>query len=470
MSFEAMKYGPIGAAVEAAAPHSEGDPIGIYAATLSLYSAALGGHVVMDTGRPVAVWTVLAGRSAMGRKGYALRTARQALDPSIGGFLGARIVSGISSGPSLVNHLWGLELETAGSETGMDGRALVVEEEWASVLKRSRRCPTFSQQLRAAWDGASISNTTKGKNGGTQVVEKPLLGFHAHITPGEWGAYVSASEALGGTFNRVLPVLVERSKMLPYNHVPRVVETKALSEAYRWATQKKRVISFSAVAGRRFDELRAEIEDRMATMPEHLSCYLERSAEQVARVAAVLTAADKKLKIGKPALEAAWAFVQYSMASVEKLVTEAASGGSSRVVKSLPELIRETLDRYAGEATSTLMLRALGTRVTAASLKEAVAQMPDVECFKDTTAKGRGAKPIIYRLVRPGDVPDEPAGTEGGSEKPSGGERPPLRVVGEAPSKKAATRSPRKRTPSKHTAAKPAKVEKSAQMELSESL
>ncbi len=277
------------------------------------------------------------------------------------------------------------------------------------------------------------------------MVEKPLLGFHAHITPGEWATYVSASEALGGTYNRVLPVLVERSKMLPYNHQAKIVETKALTEAYRWATQRKRVICFSAPAGRRFDELRAEIEDRMATMPEHLSCYLERSAEQVARVAAVLTAAEKKTKIGKPALEAAWAFVQHSMSSVEKLVTEAASGGSSRVVKSLPELIRETLQRYAGEATSTLMLRALGTRVTAASLKDAVAQMADVEVFKDTSVKGRGAKPIVYRLVRPDAGTEEEKVTEPPATVGAPAARPALRVVPEEKPKKKAASTPRKR-------------------------
>ncbi|MGP4112964.1 DUF3987 domain-containing protein [Streptomyces sp. 4N509B] len=439
MSFEAMTYGPIGSAVDAAVPHSEADPIGIYAATLALYSAALAGHVEMDTGRPVTVWTVLAGRSAIGRKGYALRTARQLLDPSIGAFLGARVVSGISSGPSLVNHLWELELETAGSESGVDGRALVIEEEWASVLKRSRRCPTFSQQLRAAWDGGSISNTTKVKNNGSQIVQRPLLGFHAHITPGEWATYVTASEALGGTFNRVLPVLVEGSKMLPYNHRPTISETRALTEAYQWATSRKRVIGFTAQAGQRFDELRAEIEDRMIAMPEHLSCYMERSAEQVARVAAVLTAAEQKTRIGKTAVEAAWTFVQYSMASVEKLVTEAATGGSSRVVKSLPDLIRETLHRHAGQATSTIMLRALGTRVTAGSLKETVDRMDDVEVFKDTTATGRGAKPTVYRLVRPDQQPPgehhtHPETSNAATTVTAGQKEPPsLRVVPTSP-------------------------------------
>src|SRR4051812_803504 len=100
-NFDAMKYGPIGDAVAKAAPDSEADPIGIYAATLALFSSSLGGRVLMDSGRPVVVWTVLAGKSALGRKGYALNTARKILNASIGKFIDTHAYSGISSGPSL---------------------------------------------------------------------------------------------------------------------------------------------------------------------------------------------------------------------------------------------------------------------------------------------------------------------------------------------------------------------------------
>ncbi|MFJ8041226.1 DUF3987 domain-containing protein [Kitasatospora sp. NPDC096147] len=421
-TFDAMKYGPLGDAVAAAVPDSEADPIGIYAATLALYSAALSRSVTMTNGRPVVVWTVLAGKSSLGRKGYALGTTRTLLSKSIGGFLGARVASGISSGPSLVNHLFQLELETAGTESGMDGRALVVEEEWAGVLKRAKRCPTFSQHLRSAWDGKRVSNVIKSKDGsGEQIVERPLLGFHAHITPGEWAKYVDGTDALGGQFNRLLPVLVERSKMLPWDHQERIAESKALTAAYRWAQREPRRMALTAEAGRRYDELRALIETRMADMPESLSCYLERSAEQVVRVAAVLTAAEMKTRISRAALDAAWAFVSYSMTSVEKLV-HAAANTTGRAVKELPELIYEILDRYEGEATSTMMLRALGTRVTAASLRAAVEDMDDVEMVKGENP-GRGAKPTIYRRI----TSPELAAPQGEIPKPASA--PPLRLV-----------------------------------------
>ncbi|MGW9170165.1 DUF3987 domain-containing protein [Streptomyces decoyicus] len=396
MTFEAMRFGPLGEAVDEAMPHSEADPIGVYAAALALFSSAISGGVTMDTGRPVLVWTVLVGRSALGRKGYALRSAGAALTPSIGSYLDLRTRSGVSSGPSLVNLLYELEQDTRATEKGADGRAMIVEEEWAGVLKIARRCQKFSALFRSAWDGSTISNRTKQSY---EVVERPLLGFHAHITPGEWAKYISSSDALGGTYNRVLPVLVTKSKMLPYNHVPRFEENAALSSAYRWATAKPRVMSFTPDAGLRSDELRATIEERMAKLPEHVSCYLERSHEQIVRVAAVLTAAQKKTRITEAAVNAAWAFVQHSMISVEKLVTEAANpSGSAKVVKPLPDLIKEVLERFGGEASSTLMLRALGVRTNAAGLKAAVAAMDDVEMLRGDGSRNPGIK---YRLVKP---------------------------------------------------------------------
>ncbi|MEU5383696.1 hypothetical protein [Kitasatospora cineracea] len=399
-AFEAMKFGPLGDAVAAAMPTSEADPVGVWAAALSLYSAAISRSVYLDNNRPVVVWTVLAGRSAIGRKGYALNTARKLLHPAIGGFLDVRTRDGISSGPSLVDMLNKFELETSGLPDGIDGRAMIVEEEWAAVLKTQKRCPKFSTLFRTAWDGKTISNRTKKE---TQSVSRPLLGFHAHITPGEWGKYVSSTDALGGSFNRLLPVLVERSKMLPYNHKAAKVDVQELRAAYTWASRpaERRVMEFDRSAGQRYDEIRAEVEDRMAELPELLASYMERAAEQVHRIAAVLTATTRRTKITRKAVEAAWAFVSYSMASVEKLVREAADQ-KTKPVKSTEDLVREVLTRYEGEANSTTMLRGLGSRVTSASLRAAVERMPDVEVEKVKTGR-RGGPMVVYRLVDPAE-------------------------------------------------------------------
>lgn len=395
-TFDLMKFGPMGEAVEGAMPTSEADPIGVWASCLSLYSAAISRTVRLDDRRPVVIWTVLAGRSALGRKGYALGTASGVLNKVIGGFVHSRKRSGVANGPSLVDMLSKLELDTVGQDGGIDGRCVLVEEEWASVLKDQKKCSKFSTMFRTAWDGKPISNRTK--KDGLQSVAQPLLGFTAHITPGEWAKYVSSSEALGGSYNRLLPVLVERSKMLPYNSRAEIPDTSELREAYEWAAEEQRVMRFSAEAGERYDEIRAIVEDKMAELPELLASYMERSAEQVKRVSAVLAATEMVEEISAEAVEAAWQFVSYSMASVEKLVKDAANDAGGKPMKTPEEMIIEVLQRHGGEAKSSDLLRPLWGKMNAAGIKETVAGMDNVEMTEVRTGK-RGAPSIIYRLL-----------------------------------------------------------------------
>ncbi|MEV5677446.1 DUF3987 domain-containing protein [Streptomyces sp. NPDC052179] len=402
-TFTQMKFGPLGEAIEAAMPTSEADPIGVWAASLSLYSAAISRRVRTEDRRPVVVWTVLAGRSAIGRKGYALGTATAILGKSIGGFIHSRKRSGVASGPSLVDMLAGLELDTMGADGGIDGRCILLEEEWASVLKTQKKCSKFSTLFRTAWDGKPISNRTK--KDGLQSVGQPLLGFHAHITPGEWARYVSSSEALGGSYNRLLPVLVERSKMLPYNNRWELPDTSAIRDAYDWALEEDRVMRFSVEAGERFDEIRALVEDRMAELPELLASYMERSSEQVQRVAAVLSATEMTEEISRDAVEAAWNFVSFSMASVEKLVKDAANNDNVKPMKTPEDLVRDVLKRCGGKANSSDLLRPLWGKLNAAALKETAAGMDDVRSWTEKRT-GRGAPSIMYELIE--DKGDEP--------------------------------------------------------------
>jgi hypothetical protein len=415
-NFEQMAFGPMGEAVKAAMPTSEADPIGVWAASLAMYSSAISRTVRLDNRRPVVVWTVLAGRSAIGRKGYAYNTANAVLGKTLGGFMRTRKRDGVSSGPSLVDMLSKMELDTVGEEGGIDGRTILVEEEWASVLKVQKRCSKFSTLFRTAWDGKPISNRTK--KDGLQSVAQPLLGFHAHITPGEWAKYVSSSEALGGSYNRLLPVLVERSKMLPYNSRPIVPDTKPLQAAFEWATEEARVMRFSQEAGERYDEIRAIVEDRMSEMPELLASYMERAAEQVQRISAVLASTEMTEEISTAAVEAAWAFVSFSMASVEKLVKDAASDSGPKSMQAPDDMIRDVLKRYGGEAQSSALLRALWGRMNAAGIKETVETMDDVEMVKERSG-GRGAPKTIYRLVGNEDQ-------DQGEEKP---EKPKFTVI-----------------------------------------
>ncbi|MEU1071573.1 MULTISPECIES: hypothetical protein [unclassified Streptomyces] len=458
--FKKMQYGPLGKAVAVAMPHTEADPVGVYAATLSLWSAALAGKVFQPSGRPTVFWTALVGRSRVGRKGFALATARAIVDPSIGGFLATRMRKGIASGPSLVTTLFEVEQESLTSEDGRDGRVMIAEGEWASVLKRANRDATYHDQLINAWDGESVVNTTKGKGGKReeQRIDVPLLGYHVHIQPGRWAPLVKPEFALGGAFNRIPHFLVNQSKSLPSNikkPLDAVKETPALTRAYRWAREKAREMELSPEAATLHDSYRREFDDRMASLPENVSCFIERGDENLLRVACLLVAAERKTVISAKAWKAAHAMIEYSMDCTEKLINEAQQG-TGRQMKSVEQIVREALHRYGGEATRTLILRALGTRGNADALSAAVERMPDVVMeTRQGSAKG-GPKPVYLRFT---DAKRE--GEDEDQAQPE--ERPKLAVV---PSQ-AERSGPRKRaagTSTKKTVAKKAPAKKSAQM------
>jgi hypothetical protein len=133
-------------------------------------------------------------------------------------------------------------------------------------------------------------------------------------------------------------------------------------------------------------------------MPELLASYMERAAEQVQRISAVLASTEMTEEISTAAVEAAWAFVSFSMASVEKLVKDAASDSGPKSMQAPDDMIRDVLKRYGGEAQSSALLRALWGRMNAAGIKETVETMDDVEMVKEKSG-GRGAPKTIYRLI-----------------------------------------------------------------------
>jgi hypothetical protein len=80
----------------------------VHVAALSFWSAAIGGSAKVSSrgnARPVLIWPALVAGTGRG-KGTALRAAHHAIDKALGRFLATHTTSGITSGASLVQHLW----------------------------------------------------------------------------------------------------------------------------------------------------------------------------------------------------------------------------------------------------------------------------------------------------------------------------------------------------------------------------
>ncbi|MFD5562726.1 DUF3987 domain-containing protein [Kitasatospora griseola] len=390
---EITLYGPIGQAVEEITPYVECDPIGVYVAALSMWSAAIGQRVKVSSRgntRPALVWSALVGGTGKG-KGTALRAAQHLVRPAIGRFLEVNTTSGITSGASLVNYLAEQAEATEDTEAGRDVRALVIEEEWSEVLRRVRRDPSFTAKLRSAWDGAAIRNTTKE---GAQAVEDPALVMHTHITPSDWTKYVGDTEAAGGSYNRIMPFTLRSVPMLDDDKaiLPKV-DGWDLSDAYAWATarDRDRVISLGDDARQLWKTIRRYARIISQTLPEAQAVYVERTAEQTIRVAACLAASEQSETITHARLSAAFSLVRYSVSCAVGITGGTQAAKPTRRTPTLAEKVRARIEMHGGKARSSDLLPFVGATA------EEVRALPGVNVTLDRSGLGRPA--TVYTLT-----------------------------------------------------------------------
>ena len=205
-----MYAGLLGEVVWAADPTTEADPVGVYASLQAAVGVAIGQGSYIQVGNtrhPLLIWPLLFGRTGSGRKGDATETAgvffRRA-EPDSDKYT----VGGLSSGEGLIERLRDARDENDDGGTS-DKRLLIVEPEFGSVMARSKReGSTLAAVQRQAWDGKALSvlNRQALKASASHVA---IIG---HITPQEFRIRLAESDMAGGTYNRYLPLYVDRSK------------------------------------------------------------------------------------------------------------------------------------------------------------------------------------------------------------------------------------------------------------------
>ena len=106
-----------------------------------------------------------------------------------------------------------------------DKRLLVVEPEFSSVMARSRReGSTLAAVQRQAWEGRALSVLNR-KQLAASASHVAMIG---HVAPREFRLRLAETDMAGGTYNRYLPVYVERSRLLPVpSHYQQVVAAYA---------------------------------------------------------------------------------------------------------------------------------------------------------------------------------------------------------------------------------------------------
>lgn len=298
-----------------AGEHTEADPIGVLVTLMAGSGVVLGRtpHVqIASTRHPLLIWPLLFGSTGAGRKGESYGTARLFLD-EVPDFH-YRAASGLSSGEGLIEYIRDPEDEndTGGRD---DKRLLVAEPEFSTVMARAKReGSTLSAVLRQAWDGGPLSVLNRK----ALRASSSHVAIVGHITPREFRARLAESEMSGGTYNRFLPIYVDRSKRLP---LPEPLDgaviqrlglrlSKALHAA--WSTER---ITLSQAArklwsDRLYDEFTdSDEEDQIWTE------FTRRTAPYCLRVAGLHAVLDGRDEITETDLAAAGCLIRYAIAT-----------------------------------------------------------------------------------------------------------------------------------------------------------
>lgn len=302
----------LGEIVTRIAPHTEADPVAILTQLLVAFGAAVGRgawFTVEATRHHPNEFMLLTGDSSKARKGSSWDHVRRLIaqvDPAIE----RRILTGLSSGEGLI---WAVRDPTAQDPGITDQRLLVIEPEFASVLKTSaREISTLSPTLRSAWDGRPLAILTRTAPAHATSAHIALIG---HITQDELRRHTSTIELANGYLNRILIIACRRQRLLPegghHNPLHRTGLTRLLAATLKHAQTAGQI---------RLDQDARELwhdayRQLARPLPGVLGQITARAEAHTIRLALLYALADGKQRIGPQHLDAALALHDYAARS-----------------------------------------------------------------------------------------------------------------------------------------------------------
>ena len=224
-------HGLAGDFVETIEPETESDNVALLVQFLITFGNVIGRcpHFIAEADKHFTIGNVcLVGETAKGKKGSSLGHVQRVFQKIDEVWTENCVHSGLSSGEGLI---WSVRDEIKKTEAiksngvvknyqevvidkGVpDKRALVIESEFASVLRvMARDGNTLSAIIRNAWDGKNLKTMTKNSPAKATEAHISIIG---HITRNELLRYLDNTECGNGFANRFLWACVKRSKVLP---------------------------------------------------------------------------------------------------------------------------------------------------------------------------------------------------------------------------------------------------------------
>jgi hypothetical protein len=361
----AAYHGLAGEIVQAIAPHTEADPAAILGQLLVACGAAVGRGAyfsVEATRHHPNEFLILVGDSAKARKGSSWDHVRRLIeqaDPA----LVSRMLTGLSSGEGLI---WAVRDPTTNDPGVTDRRLLVIEPEFASVLKTaSREISTLSPTLRSAWDGRPLAILTRSAPARASEAHVAVIG---HITSTELQHHVSPVEIANGLLNRFLLVACRRVRLLPDGGDPEPLAGTGLDRRLTIALAAARdtgQLPFTEPARALWHHAYRRLADPQPGIAGQLGARAEAHTIRLALIYALL---DRAPAIGPDHLQAALALQNYAARSAAWAL-EPDTGDP------IAEQIHAALRRSPDGLTRTQLRDLLNRNIPARRLDQALANL-----------------------------------------------------------------------------------------------
>ncbi|GAA2254156.1 MULTISPECIES: DUF3987 domain-containing protein [Kitasatospora] len=389
--FRSMVTGRLRSLVAGMEPHVEWSPVGLLGGLLCAFSAMLPETRVQrgSGSMPLMLHVLLCGGTGEG-KGQSWGLASDVAKDANSSFMAGHVINGVTGGAGLIQAV-----------ADRDGHALIVDTEYARVLRAGRRQANLSQVLRDLWDGATVA-TSRAKE--PVQVDDPRVSIMGHITPEEFRASMSATERDGGSYNRLLILPVTQVRWLSErDRMPEYLISEA-GEAFARAVrhgQRSGTVTLSEDAYDVADSLRHDLLIK-ARESDELKPFASRCNEQVRRIAALFALFDLRHEITREDLEAAARLVTYAMETVESITSRMGAVSGKRQSLSLAEKVQARIAMMGGKARSSELLPFVGATA------DQVKALPGVKATLDRSGLGRPA--TIYTLTESENTEASPSG------------------------------------------------------------
>jgi hypothetical protein len=308
----AAYHGLPGAIVAKLAPNTEADPVAILTQLLIACGAMLGHQAffqVEATLHHPNEFVLLVGDTAKARKGSSFDHVARLLSDAHPGFP-SRVTTGLSSGEGLI---WAVRDPQDQDPGAHDKRLLVVEPEFASVLKAtSREISTLSPTLRSAWDGRPLALLTRTAPATATQAHVAIIG---HITQTELARHTTTVELANGFLNRFLICACRRVRLLPEGGDPEPLKGTGLQQ-YLAATLQhadtRRQITLAPDARELWWHAYPQLTQPLDGLAGHITA---RAEAHTIRLALLYTLLDSQTQIRSEHLHAALALWDYTSRS-----------------------------------------------------------------------------------------------------------------------------------------------------------